>query len=227
MRRRSIYRWSDYLNKICAIVLSRHQLAHLIILLNDRYDIHYSIKDDEHDRRAAKCSHIPNVYPKVDDPFPSAADFNKFMFNSGNKVRLQKLVKQQLEYHVDNVEADVIYCDGQKSINLTTRMESQAYTFNHPEADTMLVAVYWQLRCEHYNGVVILDSEDTDVYVQAAYASYQLDGELLIKRKNHLINTKAMLPEGIARIIIHLPLHIIWILWTRKEVYFAACHEGQ
>ena len=50
----SEYRWSDYLDKISSIILSRHVDARLIILVNDKYDILFSIKDDERDRRAAK-----------------------------------------------------------------------------------------------------------------------------------------------------------------------------
>lgn len=59
----SEYRWHDYLNKICAIILSRHADARLIILVNDKYDLPFSIMDDEHDRRAAKYPRIPNVSP--------------------------------------------------------------------------------------------------------------------------------------------------------------------
>ena len=45
----SEYRWSDYLDKISNIILSRHADACLIILINDKYDLPFSIKDDEHD----------------------------------------------------------------------------------------------------------------------------------------------------------------------------------
>ena len=78
----SEYHWSDYLDKICAIIFSRHAAASQIILVNDKYDLPFSIKDDEHDRRAAKHQHIPNVYPKPEDRFPGAAEFNKFRINS-------------------------------------------------------------------------------------------------------------------------------------------------
>ena len=43
------YRWSDYLEKICSLIFSRHTNAHLFILVNDKYDLPYSIKDDERD----------------------------------------------------------------------------------------------------------------------------------------------------------------------------------
>ena len=108
----SQYRWSDYLDKICNMVISRHSDACLIVLVNDRYDLQFSIKDGEHERRAAKYQHIPNVFHKPEDTFPGSVEFNKLMVNSANKVRLQKLVKEQMEAHVDKVECTVIYCEG-------------------------------------------------------------------------------------------------------------------
>ena len=68
----SEYRWINYLDKILVIITSRHADAYIIILVNDRYDIPYSIKDDERDRRAAKYPHIANVFPKPDDNFPNS-----------------------------------------------------------------------------------------------------------------------------------------------------------
>ncbi len=56
---------------------------------------------------------------------------------------------------------------------------------------------------------VVLDSEDKNVCVQAAYVSHQLQGNLLIKRKHELINCHAMLSEDVANIII--PLHVITV----------------
>ena len=72
----------------------------------------------------------------------------------------------------------------------------------------MLLCAYAKLRAENYKEVVVLHSEDTDVYVQAAYVSHQFQGTLLIKRKNEFISCSAMLPEDVANIII--PLHSHW-----------------
>ena len=69
------------------------------------------------------------------------------------------------------------------------------------------MSAYAKLRAENYTGSVVLDSEDTEVYVQAAYVSQQLRGDLMIKRKNTLIDCKALLPHEVAQIII--PLHVI------------------
>ena len=93
----SEYRWIDYLDKIFVIITSFHADAHFIILVNDRYDISFSIKDDEHDRRAAKYPHTPNVFPKPNDIFPTSVEFNKVMLNSTNKVGLQKLVCKHIK----------------------------------------------------------------------------------------------------------------------------------
>ncbi|KAJ8359919.1 hypothetical protein SKAU_G00164440 [Synaphobranchus kaupii] len=179
----------------------------LIILVNDRYDLPFSIKDDEHDRRAAKHPHIPNVFPKPEDRFPGAAEFNELMVNSGNKVRLQKLVKEQLTIQKGQVRGDIIYCEGEMSTNLGTGMSSEDYVFKHPDADTMLLSAYAKLRASNYTETVVLDCEDTDVYVQAVYVSQQLQGDLLIKRKHAFINCRGMITEEVADIII--PLHVI------------------
>ena len=77
----SDYTWMDYLKKICGMILSRHADTSLIILVNDRYDLPFSIKDDERDRRAAKWSNIPNIIPKPEDLYPRAAEFNHIMMN--------------------------------------------------------------------------------------------------------------------------------------------------
>ena len=90
---------------------------------------------------------------------------------------------------------------------MTTGVASRDYVFKHAEADTILLSAYAKLRAGNYTGAVVLDSEDTDVYVQAAYVSQQFEGDLLIKHKRTLINCHAMLSKEVADIII--PLHVI------------------
>lgn len=48
-------------------------------------------------------------------------------------------------------------------------MASEDHISKHPEADTMLLSAYAKLRSRNCTGTVVLDSENTDVYVQAAY----------------------------------------------------------
>ena len=203
----SEYRWNDYLDKILSIIISRHTNARKIILVNDRYDLPFSIKDDEHDRRASKHGHIPAVYPKPEDNFPGAAEFNKVMTSSPNKVRLQGLVKEHIKTQANRVPCEMIYCVGQRSTNLSNGMDDTDFVFQHTEADTMLISACAKIRASDSQIAVVLDSEDTDVYVQAVFVAHKLEGELFMKRKNEFINCRAMLSADVANIII--PLHII------------------
>ena len=77
----------------------------------------------------------------------------------------------------------------------------------HPDADTMLLSIYAKLSMDNVSDIVVLDSEDTDVYAQAAYVSRQVRGDLMIKRKNNYIDCCSMLTENVAEITI--PLHVI------------------
>ena len=106
-----------------------------IILVNDRYDLSFSIKDDEHERRASKHCHIPAIYPKPEDYFPGAADFNKVMASSPNNVRLQGLVKEQMKTQANRVPFEMISCVGQRSTNLSNWMDDTDFVFQHTEAE--------------------------------------------------------------------------------------------
>ena len=57
------------------------------------------MKDDEYDSHASKQAHIPTIHPKPEDYLPGAAEFNKVMASSPNKVRLQGLVKERIKIH--------------------------------------------------------------------------------------------------------------------------------
>ena len=199
------YLWVDYLNKVCSMVYSRHSNATKIILVNDNYEVS-SIKDDEHERRAANHINLPNVYPKENDKFPSPSQFKRIMLKSENKVRLQKLLRRRFEANVNDQQAEVIYCVGEVAVNLNSGLHENAFSFQHVEADTMLLTAYAKLR-DFYDGTVVIDSEDTDVYVQAAYVSNNSPGCLLIKNKNTLINCADLVPNNIANVVI--PFHVI------------------
>ena len=194
----SKYRWSDYLAKSC-IKLSRHVDARLIIIVNDKYDIPFSIKDNERDRRAAKYQQIPKVFPKPVDPFPSAAEFNKLMVNSGNKVRLPTQLKERMKAQVWPLWINVIYCEGETSTNLNTGIVSQDYVFKQPEADTMLFSVYAKLRAEIYTWAVVLDSEELSMCKQLMFRNNSEVIWWFIKRKHTLISCKTLLSHEIAQ----------------------------
>ena len=90
------YTWGNYTNKIVAMILARHINASTIVCINDPYDCTVSIKDDERELRTQGQSHIPNVFVKSDDHFPSARVFKTILCSAGNKKRLQALIKTQL-----------------------------------------------------------------------------------------------------------------------------------
>ena len=47
----TIYIWGDFVTKIINLVISRHELVTKIIMVNDPYNLLYSIKDDKRDRQ--------------------------------------------------------------------------------------------------------------------------------------------------------------------------------
>ena len=95
----SEYMCNNCLDKILSIIISRHTNARKIFLVNDRYNLPFSMKDDEHDSCASKQAHIPTIHPKPEHYFPGAAEFNKVMASSPHKVRLQGLVKELMKTH--------------------------------------------------------------------------------------------------------------------------------
>ena len=93
---------------------------------------------------------------------------------------------------------EIIYHEGETSTNVNTGVANTDFIFKHPDSDTMMLSVYAKLRMGNINGAVVLDSEDTDVYVQAAYLSQQLPCDLIIKYKHVFINCSAMLPDEVS-----------------------------
>ena len=85
--------------------------------------------------------------------------------------------------------------------NLSSGETMQEFTMNHSEADTMLLSIYHQLRVGDYFGTVVIDTEDTDVYVQSAYVSQKHLGQLLIKRKRSFVDCQALASREVSEVI--------------------------
>ena len=66
----------------------------------------------------------------------------------------------------------------------------------------MMLTICTIIKRDSPNLPVVIDSDDTDVYVQAAYVSKHVPGNLLIKIKNGLVNCKDMVGEEMSDIII-------------------------
>ena len=105
----SPYTWSDYTKKIASIILARHMDAITIICINDPYDYTDSIKDDESELRIQGQGHIPNVFMKADDQFPSSREFKTILCSAGNKKRLQTLINAQLSEFSKSIKQELLY----------------------------------------------------------------------------------------------------------------------
>ena len=198
------YTWEGYSVKVASILLARHENASTIICVNDVYDQQYSIKDDEHDRRASISPNVPNVFMKSKDKFSSASQFKQLFLKSSNKVRLQKLLQNELIRHAPNIENELLYCTGMSCVNLSSGLARTDFVMNNSKADTALLTAYNQLRTGDYSGTVVIDSEDTDVYIQAAYVSHQLQGQLLIKRKKSFVDCSTLVSREVANVLVAL-----------------------
>ncbi|KAG1654985.1 hypothetical protein GQR58_024759 [Nymphon striatum] len=197
----SDYKWQDYIDKICFMVHSRHPDAEQTYAINDPYPKpnEYSIKDDERDRRAASHPNAGNKFPTRDEKFPGPKEFSSFMSNSQNKVRLQNLVRQCLTSRVERNRT--IWVNKGETTNLGTGEDHPDLIFNHTEADTMIFGIYAKLRAV-YTQPIIIDSEDTDVYIQAAYVAKRTTGKMYIKLKKHLIDCTTLVDNEVADSII-------------------------
>ena len=78
------------------------------------------------------------------------------------------------------------------------------YGVSHAEADTAIFTIYHKLREQGWSDTVVIDGEDADLYIQAAYVSQKVPGELLIKRKNNLVNAKTLFSPQMSEVIIAL-----------------------
>ena len=100
----------------------------------------------------------------------------------------------------------IIYVNnGEASIFRTGEID-QNLRFNHPEADTTIFGIYAKLR-DGYDGQIIIDSEDTDVYVQAAYVAKNVSGKIYIKRNKYLVDCDTLVDDEVADSII--AFHVI------------------
>ena len=122
----------------------------------------------------ALYSHVPNVYMKLNDPFPSARAFKTLLCSTSNKERLQKLICRHLTDVAQSVDTEIVYSVGSKCTNLSTQEFMPDYSFSQSEADTILFSAYAVLRDSGYSGPVVIDSADTDTYVAAAAISQKL-----------------------------------------------------
>ena len=151
---------------------------------------------------------ISNVFMKLEDKFPAIKDFHALLGNPSNKIRLQAFLETAFQATASTTNIEIIYSVvGGSAKNLTTGKTVPEFECYHAEADTAIFTIYIALRSDGYMEAVIIDTEDTDNYVQAAYVAQQISGLLCLKRKRELITARCLCSEEMAASII--PLHVL------------------
>jgi len=96
---------------------------------------------------------------------------------------------------------------GSTAKNLATNEVAAEFECLHAEADTAMFTIYSVLRSNGYAEAVVLDTEDTDNYVQAAYVAHRTQGILCVKRKHQLIDAQCLYSEAMYASMI--PLYVL------------------
>ena len=91
------------------------------------------------------------------------------------------------------------YTESEKSINLTTDVLTRD---SNTLRQMQCYYLYARLRAENFTDSVVIDSENTDVHIQAVYVSHQIRGDLLMKCKDGSVKYQAMLLDEVAHDII-------------------------
>lgn len=207
----TVFTWGDYANKIFSVVLSRHPHANKIVFVNDPYDLDFTIKDSERERRMINPSYTEgsrNIYMKTSDKLPASKDFHNLFCNSGNKHRLQQFLMNEFSSQAKkHPNIEFVYSLQRNCWNLSTGERNVNFQCKHSEADTIMFYIYSRIRKAGIMDVVVIDAEDTDVVVLASYVAHHTDGLLAIKRKKEFINCQTLCSEAIAKIVIPLYIH--------------------
>ena len=99
-----------------------------------------SIKDDERELRIQRDGHIPNVFVKAGDAFPSAREFKAIICSSGNNKRLQTMIKAQLTGIAQSIKQEVLYSVGEECTSLSSGTSLDELSFSQCEADTIMLS---------------------------------------------------------------------------------------
>ena len=127
------------------------------------------------------------VYMKPADLFPMACKFKTILCTAGNKRRLQALIKtHQVSELSRSISQELVYSVGEDCESLSTSDSKERLSFSQGEADTIMLSVYAALRSisPGYSNLIVIDVEDTDVYIQAAAISHDIPGIIIPLRSS-------------------------------------------
>ena len=114
-------------------------------------------------------------------------------------------MKTQLQKTADATSTEIIYIVvGESVINLSSHASEDHLLCKQAEADTAIFTVYSTLRESGSRETVVIDTEDTDNYVQAAYVANKVEGRLLLKQKNRIVDAKSLCQDDMIDCIIQL-----------------------
>ena len=165
-----------------SVILAQHVSVTTIICINDPHGYAEYTRDDERELCIQGQGSIPNVYTKPADLFPMAYKFKTILCTAGNKKRLQALIKtHQLSELSKSISQELVYSVGEDCVSLSTGDTKESLGFSQDEADTIMLSVYAALRSisPGYNNLIVIDAEDTDVYIQAAAISHDIPGIII------------------------------------------------
>ena len=109
------YTWSDWSRRVLTSICQRHKNATTIVCVNDCYDDDIvNIKDSEHAKRSGSSDATfiggsRNIYPRKNEKFPAAREFNQMFANKGNKQRIQVFLKEEFASLSKQENVRVIY----------------------------------------------------------------------------------------------------------------------
>lgn len=199
--------WSEFAQQLLNYILRRHPKAISVHIINDEYNeekLKESPKLFEQNRRKLGYGFIPNVYPQGYQKMPTGPQWKAFLRNSSNKERLQNFIlKEWSSYNFASIQPDFYYTLHNDSHNLQTGkflhyicklslysdililyfiglVDSRYFGENQIEADSRAFYVAHKIPDTES---VVLDFEDTDVWVIGAYISHLLDKELYMYKK--------------------------------------------
>ena len=110
---------------------------------------------------------------------------------------MQKFLKSQLQKTADATDTEIVnIVVGESSENLSNHDSEDRLICKHSEGDTAMFTVYNALRLSGYEESVVIDTEDTDNYVQAAYDANKVEGSLFVKQKNKIIDAQSLCKGG-------------------------------
>ena len=181
----------EYLDKIFDIINSQYTDAHIIILVNDKHYIPFSIKDDEYDRSTATY-----CFPK------SLKIYSQQMLSSKSDDEARKHGQTAEPCHKpDENTLGLIIVTEKEQTTRNSDLATGDYGIQQIHISALILCKAGEWTPHQRN---VLDSEDIDVLCQGSLVSYKIRDDLVIKRKEKRITYPATLPDVVDVIIPHV-----------------------